>query len=52
MTGHAASGRGCYGMWLSTRTLDEPLREFIARRGGLNECAARFARCQGRGSQR
>ena len=24
--------------------LDEPLRDFIMRRGGLNECAARFAR--------
>ena len=27
---------------------DEPLREFIVRRGGINECAARFARRLGR----
>ena len=26
------------------KDLDEPLREFIARRGGLNACAERFAR--------
>jgi hypothetical protein len=26
------------------KDLDEPLREFIARRGGINECASRFAR--------
>ena len=30
------------------KDLDEPLREFIARRGGLNACAERFARCLGR----
>ena len=23
---------------------DEPLRDFIKRKGGINECAARFAR--------
>ncbi len=27
--------------------LDEPLRGFIKRKGGLNECAARFARASG-----
>jgi hypothetical protein len=26
------------------KDLDEPLRDFIKRKGGLNECAARFAR--------
>jgi hypothetical protein len=26
------------------KDLDEPLRDFIVRRGGINECAARFAR--------
>ena len=30
------------------KDLDEPLRNFIKRRGGLNECAARFARRLGR----
>ena len=34
------------------KDLDEPLREFIARRGGLNACAARFARRLGRGQHR
>jgi cob(I)alamin adenosyltransferase len=29
----------------------EPLAEFIQRKGGLNACAARFARCLGRRSQ-
>jgi len=33
------------------KDLDEPLRDFIKRRGGVNECAARFARRLGRGSQ-
>src|SRR5580693_7101660 len=26
------------------KDLDEPLRDFIVRRGGINKCAARFAR--------
>ena len=26
------------------KDLDEPLRDFIKRKGGINECAARFAR--------
>ena len=34
------------------KDLDEPLPEFIARRGGLNACAARFARRLGRGQHR
>jgi hypothetical protein len=34
------------------KDLDEPLREYIARRGGLNACAARFARRLGRGQHR
>lgn len=29
---------------------DEPLRDFIKRKGGLNECEARFARRLGQGS--
>ena len=33
------------------KDLDEPLRDFIKRKGGLNECAARFARRLGRSSQ-
>ena len=28
------------------KDLDEPLRDFIKRKGGINECAARFARRQ------
>jgi hypothetical protein len=31
------------------KDLDEPLRDFIKRRGGINECASRFARRLGRG---
>ncbi len=27
----------------------EPLDQFIRRKGGINECAARFSRCLGRG---
>ena len=30
------------------KDLDEPLRDFIKRKGGINKCAARFARCLGR----
>ncbi len=30
------------------KDLDEPLRDFIQRKGGINECAARFARRLGR----
>ena len=32
------------------KDLDEPLRDFIKRRGGLNACAERFTRRLGRGS--
>ena len=32
--------------------LDEPLPDFIKRQGGINECAARFARRLGKGSAR
>ena len=32
------------------KDLDEPLRNFIKRRGGINACAARFARRLGRQS--
>ena len=30
------------------KDLDEPLRDFIKRRGGINKCATRFAGCFGR----
>ena len=30
------------------KSLDEPLRDFIKRKGGINKCASRFARCLGR----
>jgi hypothetical protein len=30
------------------KDLDEPLGDFIKRKGGINECAARFARRLGR----
>jgi hypothetical protein len=30
------------------KDLDEPLRDFIVRKGGINECAARFVRHLGR----
>jgi hypothetical protein len=33
------------------KDLDEPLRDFIKRKGGINKCAARFARRLGRGQQ-
>ena len=33
------------------KNLDVPLRDFIKRKGGLNKCAARFARRLGRGRQ-
>jgi hypothetical protein len=29
----------------------EPLDQFIQRKGGVNACAVRFSRCQGRGDQ-
>ena len=32
-----------------SKDLDEPLRDFIKRKGGLNECASRFARRLGQG---
>ena len=34
------------------KDLDEPLREFIKRKGGINRCASRLARRLGRGSLR
>ena len=34
------------------KDLDEPLRDFIKRKGGINKCASRFARRLGRGRQR
>src|SRR5271169_4655262 len=33
------------------KDLDEPLRDFIRRKGGINRCASRFARRLGRGRQ-
>ena len=33
------------------KDLGEPLREFIKRKGGINKCAARFARRLGRGNE-
>ena len=30
------------------KDLDEPLGDFIKRKGGINECAERFGRCLGR----
>jgi len=30
------------------KDLDEPLPDFIKRRGGINKCATRYARCLGR----
>ena len=30
------------------KALEEPLRDFIKRKGGINKCASRFARCLGR----
>jgi hypothetical protein len=32
------------------KDLDEPLGDFIKRKGGINECAEQFARRLGRGS--
>ena len=34
------------------KDLDEPLGDFIKRKGGINACAARFARRLGRGQHR
>jgi hypothetical protein len=34
------------------KDLDEPLRDFIKRKGGINRCAARFARRLGRGARK
>jgi hypothetical protein len=31
------------------KSYSEPLATFVQRKGGINECAARFARCLGRG---
>ena len=30
------------------KDLDEPLQDFIKRKGGINKCAARYTRCLGR----
>jgi len=32
--------------------LDEPLRDFIKRKGGINKCATRYTRRLGRGARR
>ena len=48
--GRGANGRGCCGTQKQYKDLDEPLGDFIKRKGGINECAARFARRLGRGS--
>ena len=42
---------GVCGTRQNIKDLDEPLRDFIKRKGGINKCAARFARRLGRGSQ-
>ena len=34
------------------KDLDEPLGDFIKRKGGINGCASRFARRLGRGQHR
>jgi hypothetical protein len=34
------------------KDLDEPLGDFIKRKGGINGCASRFARHLGRGQHR
>jgi hypothetical protein len=36
---------------ISCKPIDEPLDRFMKRKGGINECAARFARCLGRHGQ-
>jgi hypothetical protein len=33
------------------KDLDEPLRDFIKRKGGINKCASRVARRLGRGAR-
>jgi hypothetical protein len=34
---------------MSRKPLDEPLDQFVKRKGGINACATRFARCLGLG---
>jgi hypothetical protein len=34
------------------KDLDEPLRDFIKRKGGINKCAARYTRRLGRGARK
>jgi hypothetical protein len=43
-----SNGRACSGMRWSTSELVSPLAALIRRKGGINKCAARFARCLGR----
>ena len=37
--------------YVADYNLDEPLRDFIKRKGGINKCAARYTRRLGRGSR-
>ena len=50
MTARGANGPACLRYAAEFKDLDEPLRDFIQRKGGLNACAARFARRLGRSS--
>jgi hypothetical protein len=34
------------------KAVSEPLGQFIQRKGGINECAARYSRCVGKGAPR
>jgi hypothetical protein len=34
------------------KDLDEPLRDFIKRKGGINKCATRYSRRLGRGASK
>ena len=33
---------------MSRKPLDEPLDQFVKRKGGINACASRFGQCLGR----
>jgi phage-related protein len=37
--------------WRSGKDLDESLRDFIKRKGGINKCATRYTRRLGRGAR-
>ena len=50
MTERGASGHGRLRYAAEHKNLDEPLRDFIKCKGGINRCASRFARRLGRGS--